>query len=460
MEMSSWWAHNLHEATKAYINDHINIPINPYGTWTLSQLTNDLAHEIHEHLQSIGAYVRAQDVVEYLDRDEQWMKLMDYRWIQNHCGHKCSDVVDYRQNVFLRKWAAEEGRMHSWGTNLEEICSAEQPLCVWKSRWVHKNTSAIPYAKGEGASLMAADFVSADHGWLQSPDGKESVWVLFKAGKSRDGYFSNEEILIQCQKAMDIVQTSWPNEDHMFVFDNVTTHLKCPNGSLGIPKVGTNWGVEVTARNLAGKIIYGTDGKPSKTKIRMANGTFKDGSAQSLYFPEGHACRGVFKGMATILEECGYSNTSNIQAECKPNFTCKSGIPQCYCQRMLYNEADFINVKSTLELACDTCGIGVLFLAKFHCELNFIEQCWGHAKRIYHQKPPSSSEQDLETNLIDALDSVTVEQMRKYAQRSCRFMNAYQKGLSGKQAAWATKKYCGHRVLPNSVLAELEAARI
>jgi hypothetical protein len=97
---------------------------------------------------------------------------------------------------------------------------------------VHKNTSATPYAKGEGASLMVADFVSADHGWLQSPDGKESARVLFKVGKSRDGYFSNEEILAQCQKAMDIVQASWPNEDHMFVFDNATTHLKRPDGSL------------------------------------------------------------------------------------------------------------------------------------------------------------------------------------------------------------------------------------
>jgi hypothetical protein len=97
---------------------------------------------------------------------------------------------------------------------------------------VHKNTSATPYAKGEGASLMVVDFVSADYGWLQSPDGKESVQVLFKAGKSRDGYFSNEEILAQCQKAMDIVQASWPNEDHMFVFDNAMTHLKRPDGSL------------------------------------------------------------------------------------------------------------------------------------------------------------------------------------------------------------------------------------
>ncbi|OAX44335.1 hypothetical protein K503DRAFT_852746 [Rhizopogon vinicolor AM-OR11-026] len=81
-------------------------------------------------------------------------------------------------------------------------------------------------------------------------------------------------------------------------------------------------------------------------------------------------------------------------------------------------------------------GISVLFLAKFYCE------------------------EDLEKNLVDALDSVTVEQMRKYARRSRVFMNTCQKGLAGKQAAWATKKYHGHRVLPDSILAELEEAEI
>jgi hypothetical protein len=48
----------------------------------------------------------------------------------------------------------------------------------------------------------------------------------------------------------------------------------------------------------------------------------------------------------------------------------------------------------------------------------------------------------------------------RYARHSRRFMNAYQKGLSGKQAAWATKKYHGHWVFPNSVLTELKIAGI
>ena len=37
-------------------------------------------------------------------------------------------------------------------------------------------------------------------------------------------------------------------------------------------------------------------------------------------------------------------------------------------------------------------------------------------------------------------------------------MNAYAKGLNGKGAAWAAKKYHGHRVLPESILKEVDDA--
>jgi hypothetical protein len=134
---------------------------------------------------------------------------------------------------------------------------------------------------------------------------------------------------------------------------------------------------------------------------------------QSLYFPEGHPRAGIFKGMVTILEERGYEDVSNIRAECRPNFSCEPGAQRCCCRRMLYNEPDFTNIKSTLELACASHEISVLFLPKFHCELSFIEQCWGHAKRTYRLQPPSTSEEALEKNLVNALESVTTEQMRK-----------------------------------------------
>jgi hypothetical protein len=35
-------------------------------------------------------------------------------------------------------------------------------------------------------------------------------------------------------------------------------------------------------------------------------------------------------------------------------------------------------------------------------------------------------------------------------------MNAYQLKLNGWQAAWVTKKCCGHRTIPESILAEFD----
>ena len=39
----------------------------------------------------------------------------------------------------------------------------------------HKDATAVPYSKGEGASQMVADMVNAEYGWLRSPAGKEAA---------------------------------------------------------------------------------------------------------------------------------------------------------------------------------------------------------------------------------------------------------------------------------------------
>jgi hypothetical protein len=74
-----------------------------------------------------------------------------------------------------------------------------------KIRWVHKTEMAVPYPKGKGPSLMVADFISPNYGWLQSPDGAQKAQVIFKASKNREGYFTNEDILKQASNAMDIL---------------------------------------------------------------------------------------------------------------------------------------------------------------------------------------------------------------------------------------------------------------
>ncbi|KAG2362182.1 hypothetical protein BDR07DRAFT_1285342, partial [Suillus spraguei] len=116
-----------------------------------------------------------------------------------------------------------------------------------KKHWVHINKGAVPLPKGEGASLMVADFISADYGWLHSHDGKESARILFRPGKTQDGYFTNENIIAHAEKAMDILSKDYPNEDHVLVFDSATTHVKRPDDTLAACKMPKNplqnWGV-------------------------------------------------------------------------------------------------------------------------------------------------------------------------------------------------------------------------
>ncbi len=48
----------------------------------------------------------------------------------------------------------------------------------------------------------------------------------------------------------------------------------------------------------------------------------------------------------------------------------------------------------------------------------------------------------------------------RYTRCSVRFMDAYRQGLDGKQAAWANKKYRGHRVLPDSLMKDMDDANM
>ncbi|KAI6139161.1 hypothetical protein EDD17DRAFT_1516706 [Pisolithus thermaeus] len=139
---------------------------------------------------------------------------------------------------------------------------------------------------------MVTDFVSADYRWLKSPEGKESAHVLFKAGKARDGYFMNDDVIAQVRKAMDILKKFYTNEDHIFIFNNAKTHLKQANDALSACKMPKfpleTWGITVAAKGSIGKLVCDDNGKAVKQKIQMVNARLPNGTPQLLYFPEGH----------------------------------------------------------------------------------------------------------------------------------------------------------------------------
>jgi len=148
----------LRERTHAFIADHEDLPFNMYGTWNESLLDKDeaLAQEIHMHLQGIGKYVRAMDLIDFLDTPDmrkwsglmkqihlataqRWMKKLDYRWAKDPKGqfvdgHERDDVVAYRQNVFLPAWAAIKEKTRDWSCGDEDyprLLLHEQRTVVW-----------------------------------------------------------------------------------------------------------------------------------------------------------------------------------------------------------------------------------------------------------------------------------------------------------------------------------------
>ncbi len=412
-----------------YILDHTLLPLNPFGNWNETMLVNeDLAQEVNLHLQELGKDITATKVVLFLAcpdikekhgiikeislcTAQRYLQVLGYHWqeakkSQYVDGHEHADVVWDRDKVFIPKIEKLRHRMQIFdkdGKLIDGVRPDGKCVVLWfhdesifyahdrrRKSWYHIAEPAKPYRKGEGASLMIADFFLADFGWLESLDKTKSACRVMKLGKNRDGYFTTDDIISQANEAMDILPNFGDDIEHIFIYDNATTHKKCANDEISAhkiprntPPVRKNWLVDITLRDEHGKLVHKPDGSYEKVKIQMKDATFNN-APQPLYFPDGHPHAGVFKGTAVILQEHGFTVEfiKSKKAECK-GFKCTSPVEDCCCHHILFNQPDFANVKSFLKVSCEARGVQVVFLLKFHCELNPIEQCWGYAKRLY-----------------------------------------------------------------------------
>lgn len=213
------------------------------------------------------------------------------------------------------------------------------------------------------------------------------------------------------QEQWIFLKKDYPDEDHVFVFDNATTHTKRPPGALSVkamPKYAPK------TNNFLVDVI-GPDGGITKGLLEGAR--LPDGSPQSLYWPpghpHGHPTEWWFKGTAQILVERGVGDAFDLRATCTSRCPDQSST-NCCCKRALYNQPDFAAQKSALQKLVESRGFTLLLLPKFHCELNPIEQCWGASKRAFRSYGISKSMPEMKSNIIKSLDSIEPAQIRRY----------------------------------------------
>ena len=218
------------------------------------------------------------------------------------------------------------------------------------------------------------------HAWLQDLHLQITVMGALLMAKRPQISFSK-----QVQPGMDTLttttsslrlQSTWTSAKNIGQMRNISLSMIMPQLIVNCPimlyllgkcqrtpKEGCNWDVQVVEKGPDGKPIPGPNRKPKKKIICMGPAYFENGQHQDLYFPEGHPHAGVFNGMAIILEERGYTWACDLHAECK-KFKCPQDVHFCCCYRVLYNEPDFINVKSLLEEHCEKQGFCVLFFSQ------------------------------------------------------------------------------------------------
>ncbi len=113
-------------------------------------------------------------------------------------------------------------------------------------------------------------------------------------------------------------------------------------------------------------------------------------------------------------------------------------------------QPDFCEQRSILEEAIIKAEYNFERYPKFYCKCNFIERYWSFAKRKT-RRLCNYNYNDLLTQVLEVLISVPVTTIRKFARKSWRYMDAYNKGLEGRITEWAVNKYKSYRRLPDNI---------
>jgi len=367
-------------------------------------------------------------------------------------GHERADVVAYREN-FLQLMKEYEKRMirakDGDPDTLEmpiDLSNEERPLVFYThdesvfysndgQRVIWHPKGEMPLRKkGRGRSIMVSEFLSEVDGplrYIRADGTRLEAREIIYPGKKYDGYWTGESVAEQFKKAIAIHKEKFPDYDALWAFDNSSNHNCFAGNALHV-----------------GKMNLGPGGQQALLRDTVFNG-----QKQVMVFPDDHSdltLRGKAKGMKLVLMERGLWREGLLKT-CEK---CRLKVEEparsvCCAQRILELQPDFLAQKSLLEEIAEAEGQKIIFYPKFHCEFNFIEMYWGAAKR-YTRDNCDYSFDGLKSTVPAALESIGIGLIRRFANKSFRYMDAYRRGLTGADAEKQVKKYRSHRRIPDN----------
>jgi hypothetical protein len=322
---------------------------------------------------------------------------------------------------------------------------------------------------------MISDFLCAAQGRLRCVDESsgtpETVYatevIKYGSGKSDDGWWNAEKMVEQTKKAIAIFEKAFPDDIAVFAFDNSSGHACKATDALVANRMNLNPGGK---QSVLHDTEWGSDG-------RKQSMVFKDDDKEwGSDKPILKELIGKAKGMKRVLQERGLWR-EGLKKQCgrekkkgakkRSNFEervfqetmeqyqarvadrCEVG-KDCCALRILEGQDDFKNEVSLLETVIRQAGHEVIFYPKFHCELNYIEYYWAELKR-YTRANCKYTFAELEKTVMEAMDSVDLKTIRRFAMRSKRWMLAYMNGLTEEERSFAEMTYQSHRRLTRKI---------
>jgi hypothetical protein len=421
-----------------------------------------------------------------------WLKELGFKRINRkkgmyYDGHDRPDVQHYLHQEYLPALESVASRRRRYvGGNMEVVIEreekAQQEVRVYfhDESMYHTNDIAKYYygqeddqelpRKGIGRCVHVSDFIGEEHGFLDLnkilpadqladmkhsgvlPENTKSRMIIYP-GKNSNEWWDCQQLLVQVEHFIGLFEIVHPVDVCMIVFDCSANHQAFADNALVVSRMNVKPGGKQALMRTTSYVHAFQRHLPTHQQVQIE---------QEMVYPADHPTfASLPKGMLAVVEERGLLpvERSKLLQKCKQ---CKlkevrhSSITDCCLDRILSLESDFSNEKSALRDLVENRGHMCLFLPKFHCELNPIELAWGASKASCRQDCDYSFPK-LKERVPVALDAIEITTIRRWFRLTERFADAYKKGLTGRLADFATRKYHSHRRLPATVvISELE----